>query len=52
MRTCWNHFFEIFQMFQTTGGIAARQGLKYVGFELERQCWNVENTTRKGNQLV
>ena len=37
MRTCWNHFFEIFQMFQTTGGIPARQGLKYVGFELERQ---------------
>ena len=52
MRTCRNHFFEIFQMFQTTGGIPARQGLNYVGFELDKQCWNVKNTTSEGNQRV
>ena len=39
-------------MFQTTGGIPARQGLKYVGFELDQQCWNVKNTTSEGNQRV
>ena len=52
MRTCRNHFFEIFQMFQTKGGIPARQGLNYVGFELDKQCWNVKNTTSEGNQRV
>ena len=39
-------------MFQTMGGIPARQGLKYVGFELDQQCWNVKNTTSEGNQRV
>ena len=38
MRTYWNHFFEIFLTFQRTGGIPLRQGLKYVDFELDRQC--------------
>ena len=48
MRTCWNHFFEIFQMFQTTGGIPARQGLKDVDFELDQQCWNVKVYNKRG----
>ena len=52
MRTYWNHFFEIFLTFQRTGGIPLRQGLKYVDFELDRQCWNVKNTTSEGNQRV
>ena len=52
VRTSWNHLFESFRMFQTTGGIPARQGLKYVGFELDQQCWNVKNTTSEGNQRV
>ena len=33
MRTCWNHFFESFQMLQAEGGeIPLHQGLKDVGF--------------------
>ena len=52
MSTCWNHLFEIFQMFQTTVEIPLRWGLKYIGFELDGQSWNVKNTTSEGNQLV